>query len=220
MTALTVEPMTPRPKKLNLLRWLPNALVTTAGPRAQRGLYLTFDDGPHPEHTPRLLDLLAEHGAKATFFLIGNQIEPNALLARRIADEGHTLGNHSMSHPHFETLALADQLEEVDHTDRLLSSIDGRPRHSFRPPRGVLTLPMLARFFRQRRRVAYWSYDSLDYSRRPAAELIDVVRRYPVRAGDIVLMHDDGPISLEMLQTLIPAWKAEGFSLLCLPREE
>ena len=183
-----------------------------------RPLYLSFDDGPHPEHTPRLLDLLAEHGAKATFFLIGNQIEANAALVGRIAAEGHTLGNHSMSHPHFETLSLAEQLEEVDRTDRLLSSIDGLPRHSFRPPRGVLTLPMLARFFRQRRRIAYWSYDSLDYSRRPAAELIEMMRRHPVRAGDIILMHDDDPVSLEMLQTLIPAWKAEGFSLRSLPR--
>jgi peptidoglycan/xylan/chitin deacetylase (PgdA/CDA1 family) len=209
--------MTPRPKKLKLLRWLPNSLVTTSGPRAQRGLYLSFDDGPHPEHTPRLLDLLAEHGAKATFFLIGNQIEANAALVRRIAFEGHTLGNHSMHHPHFEKLSLVEQLDEVEQTDRLLSSIDGRVRHSFRPPRGVLTLPMLARFFRLRRRVDYWSYDSLDYSRRPAAELIDVMRRHPVRAGDIILMHDDSPISLEMLQVLIPAWKAEGFSLRSLP---
>lgn len=212
--------MTPRPRKLKLLRWLPNSLVTTAGPRTQRGLYLSFDDGPHPEHTPRLLDLLAEHGAKATFYLIGNQIEANAALVRRISDEGHTLGNHSMSHPHFEQLSLAEQLEEVDRTDRLLSSMDGRSRHSFRPPRGVLSVPMLARFFRQRRRVDYWSYDSLDYSRRPAAELIEVMRDHPVSAGDIILMHDDSPISLEILQTLIPAWKAEGFSLLALPRQD
>ena len=212
--------MTPRPKKLKLLRWLPNALVTTAGSRAQRGLYLSFDDGPHPEHTPRLLDLLAEHGAKATFFLIGNQIQANAALVGRIAAEGHTLGNHSMNHPQFEQLSLMEQLEEVEQTDRLLSSIDGRPRHSFRPPRGVLPLPMLARFFRQRHRIDYWSYDSLDYSRRPAAELVEVIRNHPVRPGDIILMHDDSSISLEMLHTLIPAWKAEGFTLLALPRAD
>mgnify|MGYP003434026366 FL=1 len=212
--------MSPRPRKLNLLRWLPNSLVTTSGPRAQRTLYLSFDDGPHPEHTPRLLDLLAEHEAKATFFLIGNQIEANAALVGRIAAEGHTLGNHSMNHPHFEQLSLTEQMQEVDETDRLLSSIDGRTRHSFRPPRGVLTLPMLARFLRQRRRVDYWSYDSLDYSRRPAAELIEVMRRHPLRAGDIILMHDDSPISLEMLTALIPAWKAEGFSLDALPRDK
>jgi peptidoglycan/xylan/chitin deacetylase (PgdA/CDA1 family) len=204
---------------LNVLRWLPAAWIQTAGPRARKGLYLTFDDGPHPEHTPPLLDLLARHGAKATFFLIGEQIDRHSALARRIVDEGHTLGNHSFTHPHFETLPLEAQFDEIERTDRALASVSGRSRYGFRPPRGVLPLPLMLRFIRQRRRIAYWSYDSLDYSRRPAPELVDIIRRHPVRAGDIVLMHDDSTISLEMLESLIPAWKAEGFSLLALPQE-
>jgi peptidoglycan-N-acetylglucosamine deacetylase len=211
--------MNPRPRRLNVLRWLPDAWVQTAGPRAQKGLYLTFDDGPHPEHTPPLLDLLARHGAKATFFLIGEQIGRHSALARRIVEEGHTLGNHSFTHPQFETLPLDAQFDEIERTDQALASVSGRRKHGFRPPRGVLPLPLILRFIRQRRRIAYWSYDSLDYSRRPAPELVDIIRRHPVRAGDIVLMHDDSTISLEMLESLIPAWKAEGFSLLALPQE-
>lgn len=211
--------MNPRPKRLHLLRWVPNAMVTTTGPHSQRHLYLTFDDGPHPEHTPPLLDLLAEHGAKATFYLIGKQAEANPGLARRIADEGHTLGNHSYSHPRFNTLSLADQLHEIERTDQVLTDIDGRPRHGFRSPRGVLPLPLMLELTRRRRPVMYWSYDSLDYSRRPAQVLVEAIRRHPLRAGEIVLMHDDSPISLEMLTTLIPQWKAEGFSLKALPPE-
>ncbi|MEO8364934.1 MAG: polysaccharide deacetylase family protein [Pseudoxanthomonas sp.] len=211
--------MNPRPKKLNLLRWVPNALVTTAGPQTTRKLYLTFDDGPHAEHTPRLLDLLAEHEVMATFYLVGKQVEGNQALARRIADEGHTLGNHSYSHPLFETLSLADQLGEIERTDQLLSAIDGRSRHGFRSPRGVLPLPLMLKLISKRRSVVYWSYDSLDYTRRPAKELIEIVRQHPLRAGEIVLMHDDSPISLEMLKVLIPQWKAEGFTLSSLPRE-
>ena len=211
--------MTPRPRKLKILRWLPSSLVTTTGSRAGRNLYLTFDDGPHAEHTVPLLELLAQHQAKASFFLIGGQIEAHPDLARRIAAEGHTLGNHSFTHPHFEKLSLSAQLDEVDRTDALLSAIDGRPRHSFRPPRGVMPPRMLANFFRQRRRTAYWSYDSLDYSRRPAAELIEIIRRHPVQAGDILLMHDDSTLSLEMLTVLIPEWKAQGFNLQALPAE-
>jgi glycosyltransferase involved in cell wall biosynthesis len=68
-------PMTPRPRKLKILRWLPSSLVTTTGARAGRNLYLTFDDGPDAEHTAPLLELLARHQAKASFFLIGRQIE-------------------------------------------------------------------------------------------------------------------------------------------------
>ncbi|MET0581913.1 MAG: polysaccharide deacetylase family protein [Pseudoxanthomonas sp.] len=211
--------MTPRPRKLRILRWLPSSLVTTSGSPARRSLYLTFDDGPHPEHTAPLLDLLARHEAKASFFLIGGQIEANPELARRIAREGHTLGNHSFTHPHFDKLSLTEQLDEVDRTDALLSGIDGQPRHSFRPPRGVMPPLMLANFFRHRRRATYWSYDSLDYSRRPAAELIEIIRRHPLRPGDILLMHDDSTLSLEMLTQLIPEWKAKGFSLEALPAE-
>lgn len=210
--------MNPRPRRLKLLRFLPNGWLATAGP-AQHGrtLYLTFDDGPHPEFTPELLDLLAEHDAKASFFLIGREAEKHATLARRIAAEGHTLGNHSYSHPIFDALTLAQQVEEIERTERVLHGIDGRDRHAFRPPRGVLTLPMLARLVGRRHRIDYWSYDSMDYSRRPVPELLETIQRHPVRAGDIVLMHDDSAHSLALLRELIPAWKAQGFELRALP---
>lgn len=210
--------MNPRPRRLKLLRFLPNGWLATSGPaKERRALYLTFDDGPHPAHTPALLDLLAEHGAKASFFLVGREVERHGALARRIAAEGHTLGNHSYSHPVFESLTLAQQMEEIDRTERLLHGIDGRARHAFRPPRGVLTVPMLARLVGRRHRIDYWSYDSLDYSRRPVPELLETIRRHPPRGGDIVLMHDDSQHSLDLLRELIPTWKAQGFDLRALP---
>ncbi|MBD9436389.1 polysaccharide deacetylase family protein [Pseudoxanthomonas sp. PXM03] len=210
--------MNPRPRRLKLLRFLPNGWLSTAGPSGERrALYLTFDDGPHPAHTPPLLDLLAEHDAKASFFLVGREVERHDALARRIASEGHTLGNHSYSHPVFESLTLGQQMEEIDRTEKLLQGIDGRARHAFRPPRGVLSVPMLARLVGRRHRIDYWSYDSLDYSRRPVPELLETIERHPPRGGDIILMHDDSDHSLEMLHRLIPAWKAQGFDLRALP---
>lgn len=210
--------MNPRPRRLRVLRFLPNGWLMTSGPTdAARSLYLTFDDGPHPDHTPALLDLLAEHGARASFFLVGREVERHDALARRIASEGHTLGNHSYSHPRFEALTLDEQLEEIERTQRLLTGIDGRSRHAFRPPRGVLTGAMLASLVRRRHRIDYWSYDSLDYSRRPVPELLETIRRHPPRGGDIILMHDDSEHSLTLLRALIPAWIAQGFSLRALP---
>ncbi|MCH2090470.1 MAG: polysaccharide deacetylase family protein [Pseudoxanthomonas sp.] len=210
--------MNPRPRRLRVLRFLPNGWLMTSGPTdAARNLYLTFDDGPHPDHTPALLDLLAEHGAKASFFLVGREVERHDALARRIASEGHTLGNHSYSHPRFEALTLDEQLEEVERTQRLLTGIDGRSRHAFRPPRGVLTGAMLASLVRRRHRIDYWSYDSLDYSRRPVPELLETIQRHPPRGGDIILMHDDSEHSLTLLRALIPEWIAQGFSLRALP---
>ncbi|UOV02223.1 polysaccharide deacetylase family protein [Pseudoxanthomonas mexicana] len=210
--------MNPRPRRLRVLRFLPNGWLMTSGPTdAARSLYLTFDDGPHPDHTPALLDLLAEHDAKASFFLVGREVERHDALARRIASEGHTLGNHSYSHPRFEALTLDEQLEEIERTQRLLTGIDGRSRHAFRPPRGVLTGAMLASLVRRRHRIDYWSYDSLDYSRRPVPELLETIQRHPPRGGDIILMHDDSEHSLTLLRALIPAWIAQGFSLRALP---
>ena len=210
--------MNPRPRRLRVLRFLPNGWLMTSGPTgAARNLYLTFDDGPHPDHTPALLDLLAEHGAKASFFLVGREVERHDALARRIASEGHTLGNHSYSHPRFEALTLDEQLEEIERTQRLLTGIDGRPRRAFRTPRGVLTGARLASLVRRRHRIDYWSYDSLDYSRRPVPELLETIQRHPPRGGDIILMHDDSEHSLTLLRALLPAWIAQGCSLRALP---
>lgn len=207
----------PRPRRLRLLHWLPNAWVNTAGPADGNRLYLSFDDGPNPQYTPQLLELLQEHRAKATFFLIGQQIEKHTQLARRIFAEGHALGNHSYSHPRFEQLSPADQREQISRTDRLLSTIDGCARHAFRPPRGVLPLSMLVRCIRERRRIDYWSYDTLDYSRCALDDMLPSIRRNPVRSGDILLMHDDGGLALQLLQVMLPEWKAQGYSMCALP---
>lgn len=204
--------MNPRPKKLQVLQWLPTRWVLTRGSRRRRVLYLTFDDGPHPEHTPVLLDLLAKHRVRATFYLIGQQVERHAELVRRIVSEGHALGNHSWSHPRFDRLPLAEQRREIEHTERLLARFDGQARHDFRPPRGVMPLPMVLDCIRRGRRIAFWSYDSLDYSQRPVEALVEVAHRHPPRAGDIVLMHDDGGLSLRLLETMLPLWQAEGFA--------
>ena len=81
--------MGPRPRKLQLLRWIPRGIVKSRGSARDAAIYLTFDDGPHPEHTPRVLDLLARHGARGSFFVIGDKVRANPDLARRIAAEGH-----------------------------------------------------------------------------------------------------------------------------------
>ncbi|MFZ2752403.1 MAG: polysaccharide deacetylase family protein [Lysobacteraceae bacterium] len=209
---MIVDDMNPRPRKLKVLRWLPNRWVLTRGARRGRVLHLTFDDGPHPEHTPVLLDLLATHRAKATFFLIGREAERYPELVERIVREGHVLGNHTWSHPQFDRLDLAAQREEINRTDRLLAGFDGLARHDFRPPRGVLPRPMVLDCVRRGQRIAYWSYDSLDYSKRPAEALIASAQRYPPAFGEILLMHDDSALSLQLLETMLPVWAAGGFA--------
>jgi len=209
----------PRTRKLRLLRWLPKRIVLTARPRHSRSLYLSFDDGPDPTFTPKLLDLLAAHGARASFFLQGDNAEKHPEIVRRMVAEGHLIGNHSYTHPAFDELPLAAQLDEIDRTDRLLASFDGRPQHRFRPPRGVLPLPLVLHFVRSGRGITYWSYDSFDYRRNPACELAERLRRYPPRSGDIVLMHDDDTNTLGALEMLLPEWRAAGLTCDALPDE-
>lgn len=208
--------MTPRPRKQRLLRWLPDAWVLSSGDAAGNALYLTFDDGPHPVHTPRLLDLLASHGAKATFFVIGDRAENHPRLMHRIVEEGHALGNHSWSHPRFERMPQAARRDEMERTDRLLAAFDGHARHDFRPPRGVMPPAMLLDCALRGIRMAYWSYDSLDYSQRAPDDLLATMRAHPVRAGEIVLMHDDSPHSHALLSSLLPEWKAKGHAFRTL----
>jgi peptidoglycan/xylan/chitin deacetylase (PgdA/CDA1 family) len=173
-------------------------------------IYLTFDDGPDAEHTPRVLDLLALHGAKATFFLRGDNAERNAELARRLVKSGHALGNHSYSHPSFGQLAWRRQVEEIERTDRLLESFDGRKKHAFRPPYGKLTLQTLALCLWRRQRVALWTHDSLDF-RLDTQAIVQRLQELRVRGGDIVLFHDDGVPGIAALEQVLPVWRAAGF---------
>lgn len=211
--------MNPRPKKLRLLRWLPMKLVLTTAAAADRALYLTFDDGPDPEYTPRLLDLLAANDACASFFLLGEEVERHAGLVERMVADGHLLGNHSWNHPNFTRIDWREQISQIEATDRVLERFDGCRHHLFRPPSGHFTLGMVVRFARRGRSIAYWSYDSLDYLHRPAEALVATLRADPPRPGDVILMHDDNDATLQALERLLPEWRAAGFTLRALPQQ-
>lgn len=211
--------MNPRPKKLRLLRWLPMRLVLTRAPAVDRALYLSFDDGPDPGYTPRLLELLARHGAQASFFLLGEEVERHPGIVERMAADGHLLGNHSWNHPNFTRIDWREQLAQIEATDRVLERFDGHRDHLFRPPSGHFTPSLVLRFARRGRGIAYWSYDSLDYQHRPAEALVQTLRANPPRAGDVVLMHDDNEATLQALERMLPEWHAAGFELRALPQQ-
>ena len=110
------------------------ALVAPARPGE---LALTFDDGPNPACTPRLLDLLGQYGVKGTFFLIGSFAEHEPQLTRRIAAAGHLIGNHSWSHPNLSLSAPARIRDELRRTSETLEQLIGKPVRHFRPPFGA-----------------------------------------------------------------------------------
>lgn len=111
-------------------------------------VYLTFDDGPHPPETERVLDVLREHGARATFFLIGSNVSGNEAVLRRMLEEGHALGLHTYSHAGtFPLLSFDKMLADVNEGKRAVESVAGKKISLFRPPFGV-TNPTIAKVIR------------------------------------------------------------------------
>lgn len=110
---------------------------TLVAPRRPRELALTFDDGPNPAWTPRLLDVLAEHKVRATFFMLGGFVKAERELARRVFEAGHLIGNHSWSHPKLSAASDAQVLEQLTRTNDILAEITGSPVRLFRPPFGA-----------------------------------------------------------------------------------
>lgn len=211
--------MNMRPRKHQLLRLLPNALLQTNGSRHGHTRYLTFDDGPDPVYTPPLLDLLAKHGVKASFFLVGKKIERHPQLVERIVAEGHMLGNHSYSHWSFNRMTTRKKLSEIHNTDVLLSVFDGRLQHRMRPPHGYVGADLLCYFAMHRRSFVYWSYDSLDYQDRPTDEMVGRLRADPPLPGDIVLMHDDSGRAHDALSVMLPEWLLNGHVFRALAQD-
>lgn len=111
-------------------------------------VYLTFDDGPHPPETERVLDVLRERGARATFFLIGSKVSGNEAVLRRMLEEGHALGLHTYSHAGtFPLLSFDKMLADVNEGKRAVESVAGKKISLFRPPFGV-TNPTIAKVVR------------------------------------------------------------------------
>lgn len=155
---------------------------------------LTFDDGPDPEWTPRVLDALREHDVRATFFLVGCKAEQHPEIVRRIVAEGHDIGVHTWGHsPGFPMQRSGAMAADILRCRALLKAIAGVETDLFRPPFGV-TNPMVAcAVKRTKSRCVGWSIRSLDTLQHRSREA--VARRIRRRLGDgkVLLLHDDRP---------------------------
>jgi glycosyltransferase involved in cell wall biosynthesis/peptidoglycan/xylan/chitin deacetylase (PgdA/CDA1 family) len=191
---------------------LPRRRFLVSGPAGCRSVCLTFDDGPHPEHTPRLLDALKERGVRATFFLIGRQAEQYPDVVRRIADEGHAIGHHSYTHSAPPQTPARELVDEIHRTQDLFVRLVGRPSELFRPPLGKVSAIKLWRLWQAGMQVVLWNADPKDYARSSPEQVRAWFAVRGLRGGDVVLMHDTRPFAAEIVADLTAAAAERGLT--------
>jgi peptidoglycan/xylan/chitin deacetylase (PgdA/CDA1 family) len=160
-------------------------------PRGSKQIALTFDDGPNDPHTLNLLDILAKHNVRATFFLIGRYVRQQPDIAREIAKQGHVIGNHTFTHPFLTFNSAASIRNEIQQCRSAISDAVGERSNLFRPPWGARR-PAVFRIVRQLGlKPVMWSITGYDWDA-PTADYIERKVTAKVRGGDVVLLHDGG----------------------------
>ncbi len=174
---------------------------------------LSFDDGPHPKLTPIILDILREYDIKATFFMVGENVEYYPAAARAVAEAGHEIGNHTFSHRKFNRMSEHEMLDEIASCEEAISSVSETPVHFIRPPEGQMNDVMRRVIGTLDYRIILWDVDTRDWAHNPPAEISRHILE-TVQAGDIILMHDfigyDSPTP-EALRLVIPALLSRGY---------
>jgi len=178
---------------------------------------LTYDDGPNPPHTNHLLEVLAEFQVKATFFVVGQEVERHGDAAEAIAHQGHELGNHSYSHRRLIFTARNVIRAEINRTDQLLKQLGkassrDRPIH-FRSPYGYKRLRLPWVLSRLKKTNVLWNVDPRDYEASSTEAIVESVVSQ-VQPGGIVLLHDGGgdrSLTVAATAQLIPLLRAQGY---------
>jgi peptidoglycan-N-acetylglucosamine deacetylase len=205
---------------------LPTQVTIERRAPAPRGrVALTFDDGPDPEFTPAVLDVLAQYGVKATFFMIGSRVERDPELVRRLVAEGHEIGNHSFSHPDFGRIADRNANLEIRATNLLLASVTGRSTLLFRPPFRADDTPQsqedllgIEAAMRNGMTTVASTIDPRDWERPGSTAIVERVLGQATADGSgVVLLHDGGgdrSQTVQALRSILPGLRDRGFTFV------
>jgi polysaccharide deacetylase family sporulation protein PdaB len=179
----------------------------------EKVIALTFDDGPHPEYTTQILELLEQYEAKATFFVVGNKVKLYPDVVRKVLDGGNELANHTYSHAYFgRSTNLKDEIKK---TEEMIATLTPQKCHLFRPPGGIFDEKLVNIAKQEGFKVIMWSWhqDTEDWKTPGVNKIVNKVLKQP-RNGDIVLFHDyiEGPSqTVEALKMILPELKKRGY---------
>ncbi|GIP33019.1 polysaccharide deacetylase family protein [Paenibacillus sp. J2TS4] len=183
---------------------------------------LTFDDGPDQRFTPQILEILKKNNVKATFFLLGYRAEANPNVVKRIAKEGHAIGNHSYNHPNFPNLPLTVFEQQMTRTQKILNRLIGYEPKLIRPPYGAINEEQLQWAIQNQFMIVNWNVDSLDWKGLSAKQVSANILNH-AHSGAIILQHSAGGNgsnltgTVEALQGIIEKLKADGYQFVTVP---
>lgn len=205
-------PVLPMPRLTQTHGVVSLTAVQTERPR----IALTFDDGPHPEHTPVLLDILAQYRAKATFYVIGNNVRRFPEIARRMVAEGHEIGNHTWTHPVLSQQGDTMVLREIDRTQEIIWQTVGAVPVTMRPPYGAFSQRQM-RMLADARNLptVIWSVDTSDW-RRPGSGVVADRMVQGARPGSVILAHDIHGPTVRAIPAALQGLAARGFEAVTL----
>ena len=179
----------------------------------RREIALTIDDGPHPVYTPELLQILAQNGIKATFFVVGEQAERYPELIRAESDAGHAIGNHTYDHVSLIKIPPQYIDTEIKACGEVIKRITGKSPHLFRPPGGEYNRSVAEATEALGYKLVLYSDDPGDYAE-PGTQVIEKRTLDTISNGGIILLHDGSAQTLTILPQLIQRLKARGFQFV------
>lgn len=191
-----------------LLKWCWKGVLWRENPK-EKNIYLTFDDGPIPEATPKVLDILEAFDVKATFFCVGDNARKHPEVYKEILKKGHTIGNHTFNHLKGFSTPNSEYVENIKKASEYIES------NLLRPPHGQITSKQI-KLLSKEYKIVMWDFITFDYDKTFSPEGIMNIVKTKSRNGSIVVFHDSLKSEKNMLEALPKAlqfWKEEGYEL-------
>jgi len=180
--------------------------------RSDSNVFFTFDDGPHPEHTPAVLETLERAGVKATFFLIGEQVERHPEIVRQMEQAGHTIGLHTHTHITLDQLDDHSFAREMEANEAAIEAAIGHRPTLLRPPKGQINFAALRRAFARGLQVVHYTITSNDWCAESSEDVTRAVAPDRLRGGEIVSFHDTIPHTVQALPQLLETIRERSLS--------
>lgn len=193
-----------------------NKTVYNSNAKNQNKIALTFDDGPHPKITPKILDLLNKYDIKATFFVIGVNVDNYPEPLKRAALEGHEIGNHTVSHSILKSMNKDKIFDEINGCEEKILNLLGVKSRILRPPCGIYDDTLVKIANEKDYKIILWNIDTHDWAHKTTKDIVKTVSR-SIKGGDIILCHDyisGENHTIEALEILIPMLINNGYEFV------